>query len=568
MSGCADTYYVYKVNPWVAHRTYTPPSDRPRTVISNEREHEFLGLDGDSSRAWRMLAEEGVGSPHEIAASLGLGLGEVEAFLNELEQAELISIVGNGLGKSRVTSSGRVANLSPPSERYERGSYTEASPGGTNLEAEFEFQDWALSHGFLWSCGWEITYRCNESCVHCFNPGASHSDDQRPQRKTAELVRSEWLKMLDEMKHLGVFRLLLTGGEVALRKDFFEILQEARARGFSVTIFTNGTLFDEPALRKLANSFPHRVELSIYSPIPELHDKVTRLKGSFQQTKAAAVWLADNGITVAVKMAVMPTNISDIEEFRSLCKDWGVESQIDFNMSPGIDGARDPILTLLPPALELIRSAMNPNSPLFAGEAGKPRNHDWSLRKNEPVCGAGRTTMSISPEGHIYPCNSLPIYSGSVKEHGLAAVWRGSDAGQQGLAAPPESTVISDLSTWQSVRGKDYHVCGSFSRCAWCQKCPGMAMLESGDELSPSTTNCRNSAARMIAYDLICAGRSVENMPPEEFSKLQSTYLENSALWDFRGNIAAKISLETLKSKLKERTKATILNKNSPLLGG
>lgn len=551
---------IFRVQPWVAHRTFRPLNDQARTVLSNDRDHEFLALEGSAALSWHCLAE-GIGlSARAISEKLELPLEDVVFLFNDLASANLIT-EDFGITKDVAHLVGSAGGRAPTSERYHQGDYTEPSPGGSNLEAEFEFQDWALSHGYLWSALWELTFRCNEACVHCFNPGASHSEGQRAHRKTDELSFEEAVVLLDEMKNLGVFRLLLTGGEVALRKDFFELLDECKARGFSVTIFTNGTLFNDADLDRLASCYPHRVELSLYSPKPEQHDKITRLPGSFEKTRITASKLQAKGITVAIKMAVMADTIQSTTEFRELCESWDIEPQVDYSMSPGVDGARDPLLKLLPEPLELIRTAMTPGGPLFVGEPGKPKKSDWSERKDAPVCGAGRTTMSISPEGHIYPCNSLPIHVGSTRSEGLEKVWRNSASGGK-----KGQITDNSLSQWQKVKGDDYRVCGSFNRCAWCHKCPGMAFLEGGDELGPSTTNCRNAAARMIAFDLIEEGRSPESLSAADQDFLQEKYAENVPLWNPSKSIETRVSLDELKKSLKNRTKATALLQD-PVLG-
>jgi len=549
-------YDTYEVLPWVSHRTFTPQGDIARTVLSNDKDHEFLTLEDKAALAWSLLAEKNISNALDIAESISVSVEDVEMLLADLINANLIAIKGEIISFDKYLNSSSV-NL-PSSERYHEGGYTEPSPGGSNLDAEFEFQDWALSHGYLWSALWEITFRCNESCVHCFNPGASHMEGQTPNRKTDELSRDEWINLLDEMKELGVFRLLLTGGEVALKKDFYEILDECKKRGFSVTIFTNGTLFDDDQIDRISKNYPHRVELSLYSPRPEIHDKITRLKGSFEKTKLAAQKFKNLGITTAIKMSVMAETIGSVKEFRELCESWGIEPQVDYGMSPGVDGAREPLLNLLPEPLSLIKTAMTPGGPLFVGERGSPKKSSWTERASSPVCGAGRTTMSVSPEGHIYPCNSLPIHAGSVREEGLLETWRASK-----LGANIESIDSTNLlSKWQSVNGSDYHVCGSFDRCSWCHKCPGMAFLEGGDELAPSTTNCRNAAARMIAYDLIEDGNTPEDISIKDYERLKLKYAENIPLWSPSASIEKRIPIEALRATLKQRTKVSALQKN------
>jgi len=125
--------------------------------------------------------------------------------------------------------------------------------------------------------------------------------------------------------------------------------------------------------------------------------------------------------------------------------------------------------------------------------------------------------MALDPEGNIVPCNSLPIPSGSVRNEGIAAVWKNGRIHRRGSHYPTlpndYSEDINDaLSKWQTITLKDYHECGTHDRCLWCTKCPGLAMLEHGDPLAPSTTNCRLSTARMLAAGFLSNGETRESL--------------------------------------------------------
>ena len=77
-----------EVAPWVAHRTYRPGGEEWRILLSNERDHEFLVLEGASAGVWASIqgghtAEEIVRVaapdvaaelPHFIGALLECGL--------------------------------------------------------------------------------------------------------------------------------------------------------------------------------------------------------------------------------------------------------------------------------------------------------------------------------------------------------------------------------------------------------------------------------------------------------------------------------------------------------------
>jgi hypothetical protein len=83
-----------------------------------------------------------------------------------------------------------------------------------------EMTEKALRRNIPLSVQLDLTYRCNERCVHCY---LDHDDH-------GEMTTAEIKHLLDEMADAGVFILTLSGGEIFLRKDFFEILEHARRR--------------------------------------------------------------------------------------------------------------------------------------------------------------------------------------------------------------------------------------------------------------------------------------------------------------------------------------------------
>ena len=64
--------------------------------------------------------------------------------------------------------------------------------------------EWVTKNGFLYSTGWELTYRCNERCVHCFNPGASHVEGDKSFRKVDEVdTKKIYETAIEEIKKNG-----------------------------------------------------------------------------------------------------------------------------------------------------------------------------------------------------------------------------------------------------------------------------------------------------------------------------------------------------------------------------
>jgi radical SAM protein with 4Fe4S-binding SPASM domain len=540
---------------WIATRHYKSGSGS-KSIVTNDLDHEIITFDNESAELWTFMVEEtdsnGAFDIDIILNKFPVPVDEIKNFIEALFEANLINY-GSVKEKASEVDFTLRKNRIIPSQKYAEGSSFEPAPGGTNLQVEGEILEYAADNGYLYGATWEITYRCNESCVHCFNPGASHSAAEKPKRKTEELTTEEAYDFLLDIKKSGVFRLLITGGEVFLRKDIFEIIAFAKKNRFSVTLFTNGVLLDEEKIKKLRDLFVTRIEMSIYSSKPEFHDSITRLKNSYLDTFKAAEMMVNVGLNVAIKMISMKETINHADDFLKICNEIGVEGQVDFNMSPGVDGSNFPTTNLIPSPLDLIKKSLDPKTSLFVGDVSKPRKFDPKKLVGQRVCGAGVTLLSISPEGHIYPCNSLPIQIGNLRNESLSSVWAESDVGSLS-----KSGISNDrLSQWQSVKRGDYDVCGNYDRCGWCQKCPGMAFLETGSELAPSIINCRNSAARMIAHNLLQSfgDNAVLNIDED---KLRKEYPEESALWNTSA-VQNTISLEKVKQILKDRTKAKAL---------
>jgi MoaA/NifB/PqqE/SkfB family radical SAM enzyme len=63
----------------------------------------------------------------------------------------------------------------------------------------------------------DLTYRCNERCIHCY---LDHDDH-------GEMTLAEITALLDQLADAGVFFLTISGGEIFLRPDLFDILEHA-----------------------------------------------------------------------------------------------------------------------------------------------------------------------------------------------------------------------------------------------------------------------------------------------------------------------------------------------------
>ena len=149
------------------------------------------------------------------------------------------------------------------------------------------------------SVHFDLTYRCNERCVHCYLDHEDHG----------ELTTVECLKVLDDLARSGTLFLTFSGGEIFLRPDLYEILAAARRLHFDISLKTNALLVTPERAARLREFGVRRVQISVYSDTPAVHDAITKVPGSLQRTLAAIPILLEHGLQVKLACPLMQENL-------------------------------------------------------------------------------------------------------------------------------------------------------------------------------------------------------------------------------------------------------------------
>ncbi len=132
----------------------------------------------------------------------------------------------------------------------------------------------------------DLTWRCNERCIHCY---LDHDD-------LGEMTYEEIDDLMTQMADAGVFFLTLSGGEPLLRHDLFDIIRRARALMFNVKLKTNAILIREKEAALIRDLGVETVQVSVYSHRPEVHDAITKVKGSLQRSIDAIRFMVSQGL--------------------------------------------------------------------------------------------------------------------------------------------------------------------------------------------------------------------------------------------------------------------------------
>src|SRR5436190_992125 len=261
----------------------------------------------------------------------------------------------------------------------------------------------AIAQGVPLAVHFDLTYRCNERCVHCY---LDHDDH-------GEMTTAEVKDVLVQLAAAGTLFLTFSGGELLLRRDFFELLSDARRLAFDVKIKTNAILIKEEDAKRIRDLAVRQVQISVYSHRPEVHDAITKVPGSLERTLAAIRFLVELGLKVTIANVLMQQNASDYNGVRLLASQLGAEYTVDPTITPKMDGDRAP-LALGMPQVQLLR-LFKDKSLVGDDFCSPPPSAPSDEFLDEAPCSAGHMACYITPYGDIYPCVQFPLPSGNLR---------------------------------------------------------------------------------------------------------------------------------------------------------
>jgi len=169
---------------------------------------------------------------------------------------------------------------------------------------------------------WETTQACELACRHCRAEAA-------PEPARDELTTSEGERLIEQLASFGPRPpvLVLTGGDVMMRPDLFELISFARGLSFPVALAPSVTpRLTAEALERMRDLGVTSVSISLDGASGATHDPIRGVKGHFECTIATLSQMRALGITTQVNTAVMQANVEDLAGVASLVRDVGASS--------------------------------------------------------------------------------------------------------------------------------------------------------------------------------------------------------------------------------------------------
>ena len=336
---------------------------------------------------------------------------------------------------------------------------------------------------------WNLTYRCNLACEHCYlDAGSSPQVRTENFADRSELGTDECFKVIDEIAAFAPECLtILTGGEPLLRRDILEIVQRAAERELWVVVGTNGVRITENVAGRLAEAGARGLSLSLDALDADRHDRFRMVRGAWQNTVEGAQILNRTGLPFIVQTTAGSHNAGELDAIADFAHDhlaakvWNLyflvptgRGQFVSDMTPA---QYDEVLASLYRIQKKYKSRMVVNakcaphyiktvlenasvetdqSPTDAESPGLSPIRIYS--GGAGGCPAGTHYMGIRPNGDVTPCPYLPVFAGNLRESPLADLWT-------------SSKVFTDIRRRSSLGGR----CGACEMNAHCGGCRARA---------------------------------------------------------------------------------------------
>ena len=312
-----------------------------------------------------------------------------------------------------------------------------------------------IYNNYLCDVALNLNYRCNLNCKHCCN---------NKDMFQFEINIDSAKKIINEAYDLGVYSVTLTGGEATINKDFFQIAKYVREKFLELNILTNGQqLYDDKFLFKnIISIFPAKVQLSLYSMNPEIHDNITGVKGSHFKTLSVIKELKLNKINTTISCFQTSYNPLSFIEVKNFAESMEMEFLSD------------------------CRFHYNPKNNNLNAKLSKQQIEKYyietldmnNLRNGCLNCYGGIDRIAVMPNLDVNPCNYCYYILGNLKNISLKEI---------------KETKVKEFQN--KLKPENLKDCFKHYYCKYCMYCPIYSCYLEDGFLKKSDILCEDAQA-------------------------------------------------------------------------
>ena len=271
---------------------------------------------------------------------------------------------------------------------------------------------------------WEITLQCNLKCIHCmadaYNVGSTNND----------LTTHEGLKLLNDLAFLGCKKVVLSGGEPFLRKEWDLFARRIIDLNMELIIISNGTIFNEEIANKLYFLGTSSLGFSLDGATAETHDYVRGVKGSFDKVINTFKLCNQKELYNSAVTTVHKYNFKELDNILTLLIDNGIKNWL-VQVAKPIGRMAEAYTLSEEEYYELAEKIVNYRKKYTSIISISEADCIGYYSKLSPYlhyniwggCSCGINLISIENDGNVKGCPSMNNSEGNIKDTSIIDIW-------------------------------------------------------------------------------------------------------------------------------------------------
>ena len=275
------------------------------------------------------------------------------------------------------------------------------------------------------------TLKCTANCEHC----AARRSLHRSLSKEELLSLDAWKAFLGEARSLGAEDLCISGGEPTLYKDLLALIATASGLGLRVSMNSNGSPIRSDYAQELIRAGLRRIAISLYSHMPEIHNKIRRSKKLWASACNTIRMFANlkkeyPDFQLWTQAIILRENFRSFDELIRFHYGLGserinisyVEGDFEGKLLLSADEIRHFRGTVLPRIMaffdtldpSIASEAVAKAERLYHPESGSPEEFSKGVYWNGKSCSIPQRQADVMANGDIHPCNFIDYIHGHV----------------------------------------------------------------------------------------------------------------------------------------------------------
>jgi radical SAM protein with 4Fe4S-binding SPASM domain len=271
----------------------------------------------------------------------------------------------------------------------------------------------------------ELTRRCNLRCPHCFVEGGA--------ARSTEMSTERMYRLLDEWAEMGVFSVVITGGEPSVHPDFIPIVRRAWDLGFVVGIATNAVPLTERVLAQIPTD-----DVIVSVSLDGIHDQGKyRGESDFSYVTRRLLELRERGFNTSIMTTTTHDNAADLQTIIR----WAIDNDVSLRSVPFVPMGRG----------ALYRELANTTADVDLAAEFWIAEEQWERIKDRSLglcagkvfnflltmvfatrrCMSGRGLAYVDSSGDVFPCSTCSgnkvLCSGNVVLRRFDDIWNSED---------------------------------------------------------------------------------------------------------------------------------------------